>query len=195
MNIPKNLHYIWFTSEGLGKKPWSLIHYVCVRSAIENIKPDEAYIYYDLEPKGVWWEKTLEILTPIKIKAPTEIFGTKLLNLAHKADITRLEILIEKGGIYLDADVFVHKSFDDLLQNSVVMGAQANENGIGIYGLANSIILSERNSSFLKKWYSEYINFNNKGWSEHSVALPYQLAQKFSAEVKILSTNSFFWPL
>ena len=32
--------------------------------------------------------------------------------------------LIEYGGIYLDADVLVHRSFDDLLGNSAVLGRE-----------------------------------------------------------------------
>src|ERR1700686_3777814 len=120
--IPKILHYCFGFDRDFGGKPWSLVHYACVRSAIERLKPERAVIYYECEPNGVWWEQTKEFLTPVKIEAPRQIFGNPLEHPAHRADVVRLEMLIRHGGIYLDADVLVHRDFDHLLNNSVVLG-------------------------------------------------------------------------
>ena len=42
-----------------------------------------------------------------------------------------MQRLIEHGGIYLDADVLVHRDFDDLLGESVVLGREGDV-GIGM---------------------------------------------------------------
>lgn len=194
--IPKTLHYCFGFEATFAGKPWSLVHYICVRSAVERIKPDKAFIYYEYEPSGEWWNETLKLLTPVKMRAPREVFGNELRHPAHRADVVRLEKLIRHGGIYLDADVFVHESFDHLLNNSVVLGQE----GINAeHGLANAVILAERDAPFLKKWHEEYHWFRSKGvdqyWNEHSVRLPSILAKACPTELTILPHTAFYWPL
>jgi Glycosyltransferase sugar-binding region containing DXD motif len=194
--IPKILHYCFGMDPSFGGKPWSLVHYVCVKSAIERIKPAQAYIYYEYEPTGAWWQQTQKMLTSVKINAPRQIFGNPLQHVAHRADIVRLEALIRQGGIYLDTDVLVHQPFDHLLKNSVVMG----EEGINAeYGLANAVIMAEPGAPFLKRWYEEYRSFRYKGedeyWNEHSVRIPLALSKLHQNEVRVLPHTAFYWPL
>lgn len=194
--IPKVLHYSFGLTSDFGRKPWSLIHYVCLKSAIERIRPTDVFFYCEHEPTGSWWELTRRMVTVEMIQAPREIFGNPLISAAHRADIVRLEKLLSAGGIYLDADVFVHGSFDSLLNHSTVLGEQRIDGNI--VGLCNAVILSESHAPFLMKWHSEYKTFRSKGydayWDEHSVRIPYQLAKQFPNEIKILSHFAFFWP-
>lgn len=193
--IPKTLHFCFGLSKDFGGKPWSLVHYVCVKSAIERIKPDKVFIYYQYEPRGVWWKLIKPHITPIKIKAPYFVFDRPLFHPAHRADVIRLQKLIEHGGIYLDCDVFVHKSFDDILNKSVVLGLEEQD---ARPGLCNAVIMAEPQSLFLKRWYEEYRHFRSKGrdefWNEHSVLVPHSLMQTYPDEVHVLPGNAFFWP-
>ena len=194
--IPKIVHYCFGMSAGSGGKPWSLIHYACLKSAAERLKPDQIFLYCEHEPSGPWWELSKGLVTVERIIAPREIFGNPVAHFAHRADIIRLEMLIKKGGIYLDADVFVHRSFDDLLQNTTVLGRQVvNDKDLG---LCNAVILAEPQAPFLKKWHSEYRSFRSKGrdiyWDEHSVQLPNRLSKEFPDQIKVLSPFAFFWP-
>jgi hypothetical protein len=189
--IPKILHYCFGFKEDFGGKPWSLVHYACVRSAIERLRPERAYIYLEYEPKGVWWKATRHFLTLQKMNGPTEVFGNPLRHPAHVADVVRLRKLLENGGIYLDADVFVHRSFDDLLDNSVVLG---EEGAAGKYGLGNAVILAEPDAPFIKRWYDEYRSFRSEGWSEHSIQKPMELARKFPNEITVLPHDAFYSP-
>ena len=60
--IPRIVHYCFFNvSPDKGGKPWSLVHYACLKSAIENIKPLEVIFYCDEEPTGPWWERTRDL--------------------------------------------------------------------------------------------------------------------------------------
>jgi len=179
-----------------GGKPWSLVHHVCVASAVQRLNPEKVFLYYAHEPTGAWWRQTRRLVTPVRIEAPTEIFGQPLAHVAHRADVVRLQKLIEHGGIYLDADVFVQRSFDDLLDFSTVLGREGEERE---YGLANAVILAEPDAPFLRRWMEEYRTFRSKGrdryWSEHSVEVPARLAQAHPEEITILSHKAFFWPL
>jgi hypothetical protein len=172
------------------------VHYACVKSAIERIKPDRAFLYYEFEPNGDWWDETKKLLTPVQIRAPRQIFGNPLNHPAHRADVVRLETLLQHGGIYLDADVMVHESFDSLLDNSVVLGEEGPNAEIG---LANAVILAEPNAPFLNKWYEEYRWFRSKGhdefWAEHSVRVPMTLSKNYPTELTILDHRAFYWPL
>src|SRR5580698_8447412 len=122
--IPKILHYTFGMARDFGGKPWSLMHHVCLKSAVERIKPDVTYFYCQYEPSGPWWELSRPLVMVVPIKAPREIFGRPLRHVAHQSDVVRLQKLIEHGGIYLDADVLVHQSFDDLLGHSAVLGQE-----------------------------------------------------------------------
>lgn len=183
-------------SPNFGGKPWSLVHHVCLKSAVERINPTDVLFYCEYEPSGPWWELSRKLVSLQNLKAPQEIFGNPVLHPAHRADIVRLEKLLSVGGIYLDADVFVHRSFNELLEFSTVLGSErVNEETVG---LCNAVILAEREAPFLRRWYSEYTWFRSRGkdkyWDEHSVRVPYQLSKTFPAELTVLPHTAFFWP-
>jgi len=196
--IPKILHFCFGLSSNGGD--WGLLHYACVKSAVERLKPERAFLYYEYRPCGPFWELTTKIIECNKIIAPRAIFGNPLNHYAHRADVLRLQKLIESGGIYLDCDVFVHRGFDDLLDNSVVLGQQGDiqQGDIKTVGLCNAVILAEPGAPFLRRWYSQYKNFRSMGrdsfWHEHSVKLPLQLAAAHPGELTILGPRAFFWP-
>src|SRR5689334_1021510 len=112
MKIPKIIHYCFGLSPNFGGKPWGLVHHVCVRSAVELIKPDQVLLYFEYEPSGPWWDLTRPLVNLVKVTAPREVFGRPVNKVAHRADVLRLQRLIESGGIYLDCDVLVQRSFD-----------------------------------------------------------------------------------
>ena len=190
--IPKILHYTFGMASDFGGKPWSLVHYVCLKSAVERIAPEQALFYYEFEPSGPWWELSRELITPVRIEAPREIFGRPLAHVAHRSDVVRLQKLIERGGIYLDADVLVQRSFDDLLNHQAVLGREGID---AQFGLANAVILAEPHSQFLLRWLEEYRSFRGENWSEHSAEIPARLAGAYPSEITVLPHTAFYWPL
>lgn len=194
--IPNIFHFCYGLSEDFGGKPYSLVHYLAVKSAKEVNNPEEIFFYYSYEPEGEWWDKTKELVTLKKIIAPEEIFGNKLYHVAHKADIVRLKYLIEDGGIYLDLDTISKKSFAYLLNNKFVIGKQGKWRNMG---LCNAVMMSEKNSEFAMKWMDEYKSFRSKGkdkyWAEHSVSVPLKLSKKYPHLLHIEAYNSFHFPL
>jgi len=193
--IPKILHYVFGMARDFGRKPWSLVHHVCLKSAIERLRPDQVFFYYEFEPTGPWWELSRKLVTSVIIEAPQEIFGQRLIHVAHRADVLRLRKLIEYGGIYLDADVLVQRDFDDLLGHSAVLG---QEMVCAQYGLGNAVILAEPQSPFLCRWLDGYRSFRSRGedefYIEHSVKLPFELAGQYPDEIEVLPHTAFYWP-
>ena len=195
--IPNIIHFVFGLKEQT--EEFELYRYIAIKSAYDVNKPDKIYFHYYYEPYGYYWDKIKPLLTLNKVELPTEIYGNEIFHYAHKADIIRLQKLIEYGGIYLDIDTICLKSFEDLLYYNFVMGEQTNLDNTNIYGLCNAVILSKPNSIFALKWLETYKNFKSKGrdefWDEHSVLIPFELSKTNIKDIKIMNHNSFFYPL
>jgi hypothetical protein len=192
--IPNIFHFIYFYSGNKAELP--LPHYLCINSARVLNNPDKIYFYSNTVPSGSYWDKLSEFVEFVKVDPPEEVFGKKLYHIAHKSDVLRLQILKEKGGIYLDMDVLCKKPFTPLLKFDFVMGKQGKWRNMG---LCNGVILASNKSDFLKLWYDEFKNFRSKGrdkhWAEMSVRKPLELAKKYPDLIHTEPYDSFHYPL
>ena len=213
--IPNNIHIIYGLSPTFGwgeyehfvaevsktmKRPkadsFNIIRYLNIKSVYEVNKPDNIYFYYKHKPYGEWWDRVQDYITPVEIEPPTEIFGNPVNHFAHQADIIRLQLLIEEGGIYLDSDVLCVKPFTPLLDIEDSKGdfIMARE-GENLPKLSNAVMLSKKDAEFPKTWLSRYTNFNDDIWVEHSIELPYKLSEEFPDNLTVLGHKTFAWPL
>lgn len=187
--IPSIVHFSFGMADG-DDVSFGLIQYLSVISALHVLGPQRVLIHYDQQPSGIYWDMLKDHVELKKARKVTSIFGNPISHYAHKADIIRIEALLEYGGIYLDMDVFVLRPFDALLvHNDFVMGL---EQGIG---LCNAVILANKDSPFLKRWYESYRDFHQSDWNRHSVRLPAQMARLYPNEITVLDDHKFFWPL
>lgn len=188
------LHYVFGMARDFGGKPWSYVHYLSVATAVAVNKPDEVVFWHDHEPHGRWWDATKPLVTLRQIKAPDTIFDRPLVHPAHKADVVRLQALIDEGGVYLDADVWCLKPFSELPSRAFWMGRQGRN-----YGLCNATMGGKPGSAFAKRWLGEYATFRSRGrdqyWDEHSVRLPLRLADENPRQITIHPESYFFAPL
>ena len=71
---------------------------------------------------------------------------------AHRADVLRLQLLIEHGGVYLDLDFLVLKPLSPLLHGpkDFVIGREGATSDGGFHGLCNAVLLAKPNASFAK---------------------------------------------
>ena len=60
-----------------------------------------------------------------------------------------MNILYNKGGVYLDIDTICVKSWKHLLNEDVVLGKEAN-------GICNAIMFTKPKSKFFKLWLDKY---------------------------------------
>jgi len=177
-----------------GGKPWSWVHHMAVVTAAAVNDPKRILFWHEHEPTGHWWEQSRPFLTMKKITAPREIHGRELVHPAHRADVVRLEALIDHGGVYIDADVWCLKPFASIEHRGFWMGRQGPS-----YGLCNATMGGTKGSPFAKRWLAEYATFRSRGrdqyWDEHSVRLPLKLARKHRDEITIFPQSYFFSPL
>ena len=113
--IPPYVHYVFGLSPPSPKNEFNFIHYLCLTSALVELKPQIVYFHYRFEPTSWYWSRfKLEVersettrLEMVQERDVTEVFGNPVEHYAHKADVLRLEALQKYGGVYLDADVLV----------------------------------------------------------------------------------------
>ena len=102
-SIPKKIHYCWF-----GKKDKPEIVVKCIDSW-KKVLDD----YEIIE----WNESKFDINCNTYVKQAYERG-----KFAFVSDYVRIKVLYDYGGIYLDTDVEVFKTFDDLLENDSFWG-------------------------------------------------------------------------
>jgi mannosyltransferase OCH1-like enzyme len=139
--IPKIIHRVWF-----GNKPLPEV----TKEYIENEKSIcKGYTHILWDDKRI--ENILEFLVP---GSPT-MLGDSQLNPVIKSDILRYEILRLFGGIYLDTDVEVLRTFDELL-NAPFFCAMENELKIGS-AIIGSIPFHPATRAMSEKIYANYL--------------------------------------
>lgn len=221
--IPNIFHFIFSLDADFGGIPFGLAHYLAVKSAHCVNNPDTIFFHYTYEPQGYWWEKAKPLLTLNRIDPPTEIHGNTLYHPAHKADVVRLRMLQETGGIYLDIDTICIKPLHEFYTAQFAIGLQLAPPvyyGHGplqklmksislkslkpfrqtcVHGLCNAVLLSEKNSPFTGLWLDSYKTFRSKGhdeyWDEHSVKVPLELSKKHPELLTRLGPYNFHFPL
>ena len=114
MSIPKVIHYCWF---GKGEMP--TLAKKCIKSW-QKYCPDYKIV--------CWNEENFDVNQNQYAK---EAYEAK--KWAFVSDYARLKILYDEGGIYLDTDVELLKSFDSLVEKHGFMGF--DDNGIVATGL------------------------------------------------------------
>jgi hypothetical protein len=199
--IPSVFHFITGLDQSFGGKPFSFIHYMAIRSALQANPGFRAKLYYHFEPSGEYWDAIKTDVEAVHVDLPAEVFGNPVEHFAHKADVLRMRILLEQGGIYLDLDTICQRSFEPLLDGRVVMGREERilEDGSrATVGLCNATIIAPPNAEFLRLWYETYRDFkggsSGDGWNKFSVQVPMQLAIEHPSLIRIEPAASFFWP-
>lgn len=194
--IPKKIHFIYISKPEEGGLPFSFCYWAAVQSAIKCNPDYEVHFWYEYEPDSRYYQDLKNRIILHQIEAPKEIFGNPVPHYAHKADILRLQILLEHGGIYLDLDTITVKPYDFFLDKNVVMSIVKN-NG-NVFGLGNSVIMGEPQSQFMKRWYETYRTFRSTGhdqyYDEHGAGVSYKLASQFPNEISIFDETLFLTP-
>ena len=140
MNIPKIVHYCWF---GKNEKDDSTKKYI---ESWKRILPD-----YELKE---WNESYFNIH---KNSFVFEAYNNK--KWAFVSDYVRIWALYNQGGIYLDTDVEVIRSFECLLENDLFFGLEQKGR------VSTAVIGAKKNNTFLKEVldYYEGRSFNING--------------------------------
>jgi hypothetical protein len=221
--IPNIFHFVFGLEKNADGKPFSLAHYLAIKSASEVNNPETILFHHQYEPEGECWQKAKPLLTLNKVEAPSKFMGRPIYHVAHKADVIRLQALRDTGGIYLDMDTICVKPITGLLSEKFVIGKELNlpyvpknsrqriklamKKKLGLAkkllspedNLCNAVLMSEKNSEFINLWINEYSSFRSKGrdkyWNEHSGRVPRRLAALHPELVSLQSPYAFHYPL
>lgn len=132
--IPKKIHYCWFGGAELPE-----LAQRCISSWHEKM-PDWEYV--------LWNEENFDIdQAPAYVR---EAYTAK--KFAFVSDYVRLYALEQQGGVYLDVDVEVIKSFEPLLENGAFIGFEETKNK----SIGTNCIGSEANCQWLKDLLKHY---------------------------------------
>ena len=154
--IPKVIHYCWF---GLNPKPKEVLYYI---ETWKKYNPE-----YEIKE---WNEDNFNIHC---CKYVWEAYNVK--KFAFVSDYARLYALYNEGGIYLDTDVEVRKSFDDYLEHKTVLGWEADYIGTGM-------LACEKGQKWTKEMMDSYLKEPFIKWSGelNSIPNPYRLCDVLS---------------
>lgn len=162
--VPNMVHLIRFESPRL-----TFVDMVNIKSIHINHKPEKLIIHCDdCNFKGKYWDMVKDF-PEIELrywKRPTHIFGKKISWIQHASDISRIEILMTYGGIYLDNDVFVVKPLHYFRRFEMAIGWDLNQY------LGAQVIIAHKNARFLKLWHNSYKYYKPEKWYYNAGELP-----------------------
>lgn len=171
--IPNVIHYVY--PAWPNTRPLSYVNYICIKSAIEKHKPKDVKFWIDGDPvDNEWWQKIKAMVSVHHRPMTGEFGGTKIEWPQYQSDVTRLQILKEEGGIYLDTDVIVLQDlnwvFDD---DDFVIAAEPGYNS-----LCNAIMMGQKGDPFIDEWLEIMPDaLKSKTWASGGVVRPYDLVE------------------
>jgi len=135
------------------------------------------YIHNDIEPDTEEWNnlKNYENVYIKKINRNKYFNGIYVPYVQYEADILRLQILFEYGGIYLDTDVYLIKNIDPLLNGSkIYYNSETPDSFI------NCVLISEPKNELLQILLNNYsLGFKMNIWAWNTKDLPTILFNKY----------------
>lgn len=176
--IPKIIHYCWF---GRNPKPKDVYGYI---ETWKKHNPD-----YEIKE---WNEDNFDIHC---CKYVWEAYNVQ--KYAFVSDYARLYALYTEGGIYLDTDVEVRKSFDSLLENQSFVGWEDNFLGTGVLAACKKqkwvkdILDTYNGEPFI--WWSGKLNNNPNPYRLNDVLKNYGLKMTHTCDV--LKDNIAIYPI
>jgi predicted O-methyltransferase YrrM len=160
--IPKIIHLLYF-----GETNFEDYHYQCIKSIINNMPNYNIILYNKVEPvNNKYWDEIKKYIEIQKIEVPETYDDFHLGYFQYKADVVRLNVLYEKGGIYLDIDLLIIKNFENIINSGydVYLSEESVKGG----GLINAFIASKPKNEFIKLWLESFkTGLRMENWAYH----------------------------
>ncbi len=168
--IPKIIHLLYF-----GETEFYNFHHRCIHSMIQYMPDYEIRIYNTKEPPAdnQYWQdiKSHPRVRIHKMDAPQFYDGFELKHFQYKADVARLELLYEHGGVYLDIDMIIVRSFHEIFASGhsfYISEEREGSNGRGSGALINAFLAAKPKNEFIKLWLNEFKSGLRLGiWAHH----------------------------
>jgi hypothetical protein len=200
--IPDVFHFVFGLKPQ--KKPFHLLHYLCLESCLQVNRPEAVYFYCHHEPYGPYWDRIKDNLRLVRVSGVALVsnfqYNDKAVQhyrYAHHSDFIRLEKLVERGGIYADMDtLFVNPLPRRLFDKPFVLGREqdvySRQAGKALPSLCNALIMSPRASEFGRLWLDRMEGEFDGSWSSHSGFLPRRLSEEHPDWIHVEPPRSFY---
>ena len=164
VEIPHVIHLLYF-----GETEFYNFHHRCVHSMLQYMPHYEIRIYNAKEPvNNKYWDdiKTQPGVRILKIDVPQFFDGFELKHFQYKADVVRLELLYEHGGVYLDLDMIITRPFDEVFKSG--HSFYISEERTNCRSLINALLAAKPKNEFIKLWLNEFKSGLRLGiWAHH----------------------------
>ncbi|OQV14465.1 hypothetical protein BV898_11307 [Hypsibius exemplaris] len=189
--IPKPfyLHYVRF-QPGNGDMTMRFVDYLSVLSGVQYLKPDGILVHGDAEPQGTYWKDLLSrnlvrYVFRNKTTAAGQRMGTPkhVAFMEHAADISKLDVLLEYGGVVADFDVF-------FVRGERIKQILAKKRAITCYGDVDGnnigLVAAHTDSKFLWAWRQSYRDIYVADWNFNQCMVSKYLSILYRDEVYVL---------
>ena len=203
--IPKIFHFIYIH----GCHPFTMTHYIAIKSCFLVNKPDKIYFYCDRDHElNKWLELTKQYVEFVVVKPPTFINDKEIPFTQHRADLMRIYILYKAGGVYMDIDILSLNPLDGSIVKPIGEAPLLSDNlferdfvitreCLDPPKLCNCMIMTKPQHKFIKEWINQYeTNYGTDKlcrWAGLSVQKPAEIMNSRNWEnVAILNHKSIF---
>jgi hypothetical protein len=190
MTIPKKIHYCWLSGEPIPK------HLQKCMQTWQDKMPE-----YEL----VLWDKNKFDVNSVTFVRE----ACAVRKWAFAADYIRAYALYTEGGIYLDTDVIVRKSFDDFLPNDFFTAIEYSSGAVKRYGkigfgIQAAILGAQKGHPYLRdclQWYEQqHFVLMDDRYNDKTIAptIYAKIAEKYGFqyknEIQFLKNNMVIFP-
>lgn len=179
-----------------------MLHFLAIASCRQVVEPDEIRLHVHHLPYGLYWDLARPLVQLHRIEPVAEVDAVaaapdvRPYRYAHHADVRRLDVLADSGGLYADIDtLFTQRPPDAWWDQPTVIGAEANvESPSGRRAepsISNAWIMARAGAPFVARWREQIIGAMDGTWSNHSCRLATQLASTHPNEVQVEPQERF----
>jgi hypothetical protein len=154
-------------------------------------------------PYGFYWDLArplveLQRVEPVAavVDFPYDDPVVRHYSYAHQADVVRLDVLAEHGGLYADIDtLFVSPPAAELWDAPAVIGREADvvdpRTDRPRPSMSNALLMAEPGAAFVTRWREQVEGALDGSWSAHSCFLAHDLATAHPDEVRVEPERTF----
>lgn len=182
--IPNTIHFIYPVTERT--RPWSLINHAAVMLARKYHPDHQINIWVNVKrPYQVFKTAITAALAGADLQfsdMPTENGGVEITWPQYMADVMRLQILQEHGGIYLDTDILLRMDIDGLRlsaseHNRLLLSWETAEHS----SICNALMIAPPGNAFIGAWLDAMPEaLKSPTWAQGGVVLPMELSKQDS---------------
>jgi hypothetical protein len=175
--VPNVVHFIYPVWERT--RPLSYLNYMAVKMAEEVQEPDEIKFWINKEPEpSEWWDKIKELVTIYHTPMDGKHLGVNIEWPQLQSDLTRLEILNNEGGIYLDTDMLLLHPLSLYMDDDFSMCLEPSD-GPPV-SACNALMIAKPDAQFTKLWLEEMpAALAHPVWAYGGVKVPFELSQAY----------------